>query len=426
MILTIILIIFLLSSSAFFSGSETALTAVSRPLMHRYAQQDIKAAKRVLKLIDGRENLIATILLGNNLVNILSTAIATALMIKLFMAQGTAFATTMATVIMTPIVLIFSEILPKTLAVRFADKLSMIVSRPIEIIELILWPFTKILLFVTRFFSHFIAPEQDFSENLMMAEAELRGAIDLHQGDDPKDLETAEQEKIMMRSVLDLDDVTVGEIMIHRRQLEMIDADTPTREIIATILEGAHTRLPVYKDSPDNVIGLLHTRDVLREVYLSYNEKREAQPLSVMTKAWFVPETTSALDQLQSFRERREHFALVIDEYGDLQGIVTLEDILEEIVGEISDEHDDESDGMIEQPDGSWLVAGETTIRDLNRQLGLMIPDDEFTTVAGLLLYTTKRIPDKNQVFMIHGCRFEVIERQRHRITQLRVVPPSQ
>ncbi len=424
MILMTIFIILLLIASAFFSGSETALTAVSKPLMHQYARQKIKAAKRVLKLLDNKDSLIATILLGNNLVNILATSLTTALMINLFTNYGTAFATSMATLIMTPIVLIFSEILPKTLAVQFADRLSMFVSRAIKWVSWVFWPITIILLAITRFIAHGIAPKKDFSDTLMEAEAELRGAIDMHQGDNPQDLETAHQEKTMMRSVLDLDDITVGEIMIHRRQLEMIDTDMETSDLIKQVFESSHTRLPLYKESQDNVVGLLHSRDVLREVYSASQENRAAAPLSVATKAWFVPDSTTALDQLQSFRERREHFALVVDEYGALQGIVTLEDILEEIVGEISDEHDENISGIVEQKDGSWLVAGETTIRDLNRRLNLMISDEEVTTVAGLLLYETKRIPEKNQIFMIHGCRIEVMERQRHRITQLKIIPP--
>ncbi len=425
MILMTILILILLACSAFFSGSETALTAVSRPLMHQYAQQKIKAAKRVLKLLENKDSLIATILLGNNLVNILATSLTTALMLNIFAEQGTAFATSMATLIMTPIVLIFSEILPKTLAVQFADKLSMAVSHTIRWIKFIFWPITAVLLGITRFFAHGIAPKKDFSDALMEAEAELRGAIDMHQGDNPQDLETAHQEKTMMRSVLDLDDITVGEIMIHRRQLEMIDTDMETSELIKKVFESSHTRLPLYKEQPDNVVGLLHSRDVLREIYSASQEGRDANPLSVATKPWFVPDSTTALDQLESFRERREHFALVVDEYGALQGIVTLEDILEEIVGDISDEHDENISGIVEQKDGSWLVAGETTIRDLNRRLNLKISDEEVTTVAGLLLFETKRIPEKNQVFMIHGCRIEVMERQRHRITQLKIIPPK-
>ncbi len=425
MILTTILIIVLLLSSAFFSGSETALTAVSKPLMHQYAQQKIKAAKRVLKLLENRDSLIATILLGNNLVNILATSLTTALMLNLFADYGTAFATSMATLILTPIVLIFSEILPKTLAVQFADKLSMFVSRSIKWITVLFWPITIILLAITRFFAQGIAPKKDFSDTLMEAEAELRGAIDMHQGDNPQDLETAHHEKTMMRSVLDLDDITVGEIMIHRRQLEMVDTDMENSALIKQVFESSHTRLPLYKDSQDNVVGLLHSRDVLREIYSASQEGRKADPLSVATKPWFVPDSTTALDQLHAFKERREHFALVVDEYGALQGVVTLEDILEEIVGEISDEHDEPIEGIIEQKDGSWLVAGETTIRDLNRRLNLKISDEEVTTVAGLLLFETKRIPEKNQIFMIHGCRIEVIERQRHRITQLKIIPPK-
>ncbi len=416
MILTIIFVAILLAISAFFSGSETALTTASRPLLYRYEKQGNKAAKTVNRLLRNTEVLIGTILLGNNLVNILASILIADVLVTAMGANGK-YA---ATFIMTVLVLIFSEILPKTLAVRFADRLSMLVARPISIVRFILYPSTITLLVISRFFSRLIAPKENFVDNLMAAEAELRGAIELHQGDDPEDLATAEQEKLMMRSILELDDVTVGEIMTHRRQVFAVDASLPADEIIQAVINSPHTRLPIYKDDKDNIIGVIHAKDLLQKALENPNTK-DFNIQDIAAKAWFIPDSTSALDQMQAFKERREHFALVIDEYGALQGVITLEDILEEIVGDITDEHDIEESAIKRQADGSYLMSGETTIRDLNRALDLSISDEIVTTVAGLLLYNTKRIPEVGQSFNINNCRFEVMERQRHRITLLKV-----
>ncbi len=417
MIVTILFVILLLAISAFFSGSETALTTASRPLLYRYEKQGMRSAKIVNKLLHNTEVLIGTILLGNNLVNILASILIADVLVQA-MGNSGKYA---ATFIMTIAVLIFSEILPKTLAVKFADRLSMIVAMPISWIRFILYPATISLLAVSRIFSKLLSPKENFAENLVAAEAELRGAIELHQGDDPEDIETAEQEKLMMRSILELDDVTVGEIMTHRRQLEMVDINLPLEEIIQIVVGSPHTRLPLYQDDKDNIVGVLHAKNLLHEALQMQAKEQELNLSDIASKPWFIPDSTSALDQMQAFKERREHFALVIDEYGALQGVITLEDVLEEIVGEITDEHDIQDTGIELQQDGSYLVAGETTIRDLNRALDLSIPDEEVTTVAGLLLYTTKRIPEKGQIFNIENCRFEVIERQRHRISLLKV-----
>ncbi len=417
MIFTILFVILLLAISAFFSGSETALTTASRPLLYRYEKQGMKSAKIVNQLLKNTEVLIGTILLGNNLVNILASILIAEVLVQAMGANGK-YA---ATFIMTVSVLIFSEILPKTLAVKFADRLSMLVARPIAFIRFILYPATITLLAISRIFAKLISPKENFAENLVAAEAELRGAIELHQGDDPEDIETAEQEKLMMRSILELDDVTVGEIMTHRRQLETVDINLPLEKIIEIVVKSPHTRLPLYQDDKDNIVGVLHAKNLLHEALQMQSQNKELNLADIASKPWFIPDSTSALDQMQAFKERREHFALVIDEYGALQGVITLEDVLEEIVGEITDEHDIQDADIRRQSDGSYLVAGETTIRDLNRSLGLSISDEEVTTVAGLLLYATKQIPEKGQAFSIENCRFEVIERQRHRITLLKV-----
>ncbi len=417
-ILMLATIVILILFSAFFSGSETAITSVSKPLVHQNVQKGDKRYIRLSNLIAEKEELIGSILLGNNLVNNIATTIATLLAIKLL---GEAMGSFWAPVIITIIFLIFAEILPKTLAVRYSEKLSLIVALPLGGVFKVLRPISNVLLFVTRGITKLFVPKDEKVMLNLSSEDELKGAIDLHVGDDPDDHVTAAHEKIMLKSVLELDDITVGEIMVHRRQLQMIDASLSQEEIISQIWLSPHTRIPLYLDNQDNVIGVIHARDVLGEMHLAQKENREPDPLSKMTQPWFIPESTICLDQLQAFRQRREHFAIVIDEYGALQGIVTLEDILEEIVGDISDEHDDDKIDFELTEDGGWIVSGETTIRDLNRALELNLSDENVTTIAGLLLYVSKRIPSEGQVFRIQNCRITVLGRQRHRLTKLKI-----
>jgi Mg2+/Co2+ transporter CorB len=249
----------------------------------------------------------------------------------------------------------------------------------------------------------------------------LRGAIELHQGPE----EETQEQRAMLRSILDLFEVGVEDIMIHRRNVLMINSDQPLRKIVEDVLDSPYTRLPVWKENPDNIVGVLHVKLLLKALNDVDGDAEKVSLDNVIFEPWFIPETTNLYDQLQAFRQRKEHFAMVVDEYGTLMGIVTLEDILEEIVGEIDDEHDVTVPGVRKLQGGRFMVDGSVTIRDLNREFEWNFPDEKYSTLAGLLLYESRLIPDIGQSFIFHGFRFDVVRRHRNQITAVRVTPPS-
>jgi Mg2+/Co2+ transporter CorB len=417
LLITAGIILVLLVLSAFFSGSETALTAASRPRMHSLAKQGDRRAAIVLALLARTERLIGGILLGNNLVNIMASALATGLLVGVFGEAGVVY----ATLIMTLLVLVFAEVLPKTWALSHADKLSLRVAPVVRILVSVLAPITHSIYLIVRTtlkpFGIVLGAELGREE----AEEELRGAIDLHEGAEPE----TRHERQMMRSILDLDEVEVEEIMTHRKKVSMIDLADEPDGIVDQVLDSQFTRIPVYRDDQDNVVGVLHTKELLRELRRHKGDVAKIDFDDLPAEPWFIPDTTSLLDQLQAFRDRREHFAVVVDEYGSLMGIVTLEDILEEIVGEIEDEHDTPVGGVRPQPDGGYIVDGTVTIRDLNREFDWNLPDEEAATIAGLVMHESRLIPEKGQAFTFHGFRFEVLRRVRNQLTSVRVTPPS-
>ncbi len=422
MLASLIVIFILLILSAFFSGSETALTAASKPLMHQLEENGNHRAELVNRLQENRERLIGSILLGNNLVNILASALATSVLIAMFAEVGVVYATTG----MTLLVLIFAEILPKTYAIQNADRMALAIAPVVNGLVMVLAPIIRAInLLVEGVFKLFGV---DFRANAALGTSseELRGAIALHDGEE----DAVKHERAMLRSVLDLTEVQVGEIMIHRKDLAMIDADLPPEEVVAKVLASPFTRLPLWREKPDNIIGVLHAKALLRAVRARGEDGQEEGDLNdldivaLAAEPWFIPESTSLLDQLLAFRARHEHFALIVDEYGSFLGIVTLEDILEEIVGEISDEHDIAVSGVRAETDGSYIVKGSITIRDINRQFEWNLPDEIAATLAGLVLHESRRIPDAGQAFMFHGFRFEILRRHRHQITSIRVTPP--
>lgn len=416
MILSIAIIVVLLLLSAFFSGAETALTAASRPLMRELEKQGDKRATMVNDMDEHRDRLIGTILLGNNAVNISASALATSLLISWFGEAGIA----LATLGMTLIVLIFSEILPKTYAIRNANAVALKVAPPMRLLTFVLAPvmigLNGIIGFVLKIFG-----VKESEKSLAQHLTELRGAIELHTEEQTE----IRHERAMLRSILELSDVEVGEVMTHRRDLVTIDIDAPVETIVATMLDSPFTRVPLYQGDSDNIVGVLHAKALFRAVRSATDPISAADVAALAAKPWFIPDTTSLLDQLQSFRTRREHFAIVVDEYGSLLGIVTLEDILEEIVGNIDDEHDIVIAGVRAQADGSFIVAGDVTIRDLNREFEWSLPDEEATTIAGLVIHESERIPEPGQVFRFHGFRFEILRRQQNRLISLRVTPPD-
>ncbi|UCH75728.1 MAG: HlyC/CorC family transporter [Rhodospirillales bacterium] len=410
-------IFLLLIFSGFFSGSETALTAASRHRMHSLAKQGDRRAQTVIDLHSRNERLIGAILLGNNLVNIMASAMATGLLLTLFGEAGVVY----ATLIVTLLVVVFSEVLPKTWALNHADRTALAVATPVRILVFLLGPVTHAIYVLVRATLRLFGLELGAELGRAEAEEELRGAIDLHEGEEPE----TRHERQMMHSILDLDEVEVGEIMTHRRTVSMVDLDSKPDEIVDQVLESQFTRIPVYRGDSDNVVGVLHTKELLRELRRQKGDVSKISFDELPSAPWFIPDTTSLLDQLQAFRSRREHFAVVVDEYGSLMGIVTLEDILEEIVGEIEDEHDTPVRGVRPQPDGTYIVDGTVTIRDLNREFDWNLPDEEAATIAGLVLHEARLIPDKGQVFVFYGFRFEVLRRVRNQIASLRLTPPS-
>jgi Mg2+/Co2+ transporter CorB len=417
--ITLGVILLLILLSGFFSGSETALTAASKARLTQLARKGSKGAETVVKLKDDSDSLIGAILIGNNIANILASALATSAMIALVGENGVA----VATLVMTILVVIFAEVLPKTYAINNAEKMALVVAPAIRGLVWILTPFTwttrTIVGLALRLFGVRASAGLGHDER----EEELRGLIELHAGGG----EEVEHERAMLRSILDLADVDVSEIMTHRSSVRMIDADLPLQALLDQVLESPFTRMPLWRDDQDNIVGVLHIKQLLRAIRKSGGTAPESLDImAIANDPWFIPDTTTLLDQLQAFRERREHFAVVVDEYGSFMGVVTLEDILEEIVGDILDEHDVAVAGVRPQPDGSFVIEGSVTIRDLNREFEWDLPDAEASTIAGLVLYEARRIPDVGQEFSFHGFRFRILRRHRNQITLLRLTPISE
>ena len=399
----------LIVASAFFSSAETALTAASDARMRQLANKGNKRAKIVEKLRADREGLIGSILIGNNAVNVLGSALATSFAIALFGEGGLVW----ATIGMTVLLVVFAEVMPKTYAFTYADSYALRIAPVLQIVVRALSPLSVgIRLLATQI----IRPNPDAHEN---REEELRGLIELQGNDGNAD---DRERKAMLSSILDLNEISVEAIMTHRGTVSMINADDQVEDILRYVLNSPHTRHPVFSGKSDNIIGVLHVKDLLRAVGEAESGMILPETVqNIASDAYFIPETTLLFDQLQAFRSRREHFAVVVDEYGDFRGIVTLEDILEEIVGDIDDEHDIDLAGLTPQADGSWLVDGNVTIRDLNRTLGWQLPDEDASTVAGLVLFESRTIPNPGQEFRFHDIRFRIVKRKGNRQTRLRL-----
>ena len=414
-------ILILLVGSAFFSGSETALTAASRGKLRSSADKGSKGAERALEVTEDNERLIGSVLLGNNVVNILATSLATAVLTKLFGQNGVAA----ATLIMTLLVLIFAEVLPKTLAITYPEAVASRVARPIGLIVFIFSPIVAAVRYLVRGVLFLFGVRTDPDSNILAVREEIAGALQL--GHSEGIVEKEDRDRIL--GALDLNERAVEEIMLHRSGIEMVDVDMPPQDILAQILDSPRTRLPVYRDEPENIIGVIHAKDLLRAMHklLAGDEGDAAgfaafDVMKVAMPPYFVPETTTLDDQMRQFLKRKTHFALVVDEYGALQGLITLEDILEEIVGEIADEFDDHEEDQIEATeDGAYIVDGAMTIRDLNRAHDWNLPDDEANTVAGLVIHEAQMIPVQGQVFSFHGFRFEVVAKEENRLATLKI-----
>ncbi|MBI1326743.1 MAG: DUF21 domain-containing protein [Alphaproteobacteria bacterium] len=404
----------LLVASAFFSMCETALTAASPARMVALEKDGDRKAARVNRILDIKDQMIGSILLGNNLVNISASAIATDTLVRMFGPTGVIY----ATIVMTAVIFIFAEVFPKTIALKFSDRLARYVALPIQMLITVLAPINYFVTRLINFFFSLFAGKNPFHDAEASLET-LRGAIELHDSEE----EEVQEQRAMLRSVLELADVVVEEVMIHRKNVEMVDINEPVEKTVQTVLNSSFTRFPIFRDNADNIIGVIHTKFLLRELLSIGNDTSKLDIGHIASDPWFVPETTTLYDQLQAFRERSEHFAIVVDEYGTYRGILTLEDILEEIVGNIDDEHDISVAGVRKLPNGGFMVQGNVTIRELNREFEWNLPDEDYNTVAGLVLFEAQSLPDVGQSFSFHGFRFDILKRQRNQITLVRMTP---
>ncbi len=410
-------IVFLLMISAFFSGSETALTATSRARMHKLESDGDRRAARVNELLRDREKLIGAILIGNNVINTLATTLASAAFLKIFDATGAAIV--IATVTMAILLIIFGEVAPKTAAIARPDSIAMMVAPIMRWIVVFFSPITAVLRFVIRGGLSLIGLNVAKDEGLFSAADELRGAVDLHH--EEGGLEKGVRD--IFRGALDLDEIRVDEIMIHRKSIEMLDFDEKPATLVAQALKSGHTRLPLYRETTENIVGILHAKDLLRVLWEADGDASKIIIADLARTPYFAPDTTTLAEQLDNFKRKQEHFALVVDEYGSIMGLVTLEDIIEEIVGEIEDEHDSPVQGVRPQADGSINVDGHVTIRDLNRAMDWTLPDEEAVTIAGLVIHEAQSIPDVGQTFSFHGYRFRILRRRRNQITAIKATP---
>jgi magnesium and cobalt exporter, CNNM family len=401
--------------SAAFAASETALTASSRATMLQLAKQGDRRAALVNRLLETRERLISALLLGNNSVNIVASSLATALLIDWFGDRGVIY----ASLVMTVVVVVFGEVLPKTVAFNAPDHVALAVARPIAWTVRLLTPaLAAIEALVNWVLRRFGMPVGE-GPSILSPHEELRGAVDLLH----REGGVEKQDRDMFSGLLDLRDLTVSDVMIHRTEMITINADDPPEEVMQAALEAAVTRIPLWRGKPDNIIGTIHAKDLLRAIHAADGDLTKVDIGAVARPPWFVPDIRPLSEQLKAFRRRQTQLAVVVDEYGEVMGLVTLEDILEEIVGDITDEHDVAVPGVRRQPDGSVNVDGGVPIRDINRVMDWNLPDDEATTVAGLVIHEARLIPEPGQTFTFHGFRFRVLRRHRNRITVLRITP---
>lgn len=413
--LAALIVLICLLLSAFFSGSETALTAASKARIAALEKAGSRRAGIAMRLLATRERLIGAMLIGNNVVNIGASAFATSVLVTAFGDAGVIY----ATAVMSVLVIIFAEIMPKTAAIAKPDQAALRLARPVAWVVAVLGPLTLAIEWLVRRFLRFFGIRIDENQSILTPNEELRGQVDLmHQEGAVK-----KADRDMLGGLLDLKELGVEDVMIHRTKMRTINLDIGPEAIVREVLASPYTRMPLWRDKPENIVGILHAKDLLRALDAAGGDAGKLDVAQIALAPWFTPVTTSLPDQLKAFLARKTHFALVVDEYGEVMGLVTLEDILEEIVGDIRDEHDIAVPGLRQQVDGSVIVDGGVPIRDLNRAMDWDLPDEEATTIAGLVIHEARTIPEAGQAFTFHGFKFEVVRKSRNRVTSLRITP---
>ena len=408
-LILLVLLLFLVLLSGFLSGSETAITATSKARIIYQFKKGSKRAGYVLKILDKKDNVISSLLLSNNLVNILASSLATAFFYDIFGVKGIFY----STLIMTVVLVIFAEVLPKTYALNKPTRTALLISPIIFYLNKFLFIFIFLInLIVNTIFRN---KESDKKFLDQQSEEELKGVIDLYKTSNPD----YEQEKEMLQSILQLNDITVEEIFTHRKNIFSINSSKETKFIIEQINNSRFTRIPFWKDNPENIIGLLNVRTL--DIDLKNQEKSKEIIFEKIKKPWFIPETTNLLEQLVEFRKRKEHLAFVVDEFGELLGLITLEDIIEEIVGDIVDEIDIPVNDFSVNSYGKIIINGEKNIRDLYKNFDLDPPDCESSTIAGYILEIAKKIPSYGEDVLDNNFKYKILSHSRKQISRIEI-----
>lgn len=406
-------IIFLLCLAAVISATETAITAAAPGIIQKMKSEGNKNADKLLKILKIKEKVISTLLIGNSLSNTLCTIMATSLFIEFL---GDDLGTLVSSIVMSFLIIVFSEVVPKAIAVSKAEKIAMATTPMLIIFMKILEPINMMLAYIVKIFCKIL--RIDLKQNVSAAD-EVRGVIEhhLHEGNVVKD------DRDMLGGILDLRDLTVGDIMVHRSNIVAMNIDTPPEQAVKAVLAASHTRIPFWEENHDNIIGILHTKDLVNAIYNNKNHTiHDIDVRQLLSAPVFIPDNALAIGQLHTFKEGQSHLACVVNEYGDLQGIITLEDILEEIVGQIYDEHDASNDKIIKKSDTEFIIDGSMPIRDLNREFGWMLSEEDATTIAGFVINKLERIPEQGESFIEKNLKIIIRKKLDNRIKTLRVI----
>jgi len=403
----------LLVFSALVSCFETAITAASRARIHRLASHGSKRAKNLEILLNQREKVISVMLLANNVINIVASALTTSLLLEIFGEIGVVYATALLTIV----VIVFGEILPKTIAIKSPESVALLFSYPITFLFKIFAPIVSVIQHIVNFpINLFFGKEQEKEKEDDLEE--IRDTVDLK----AKEGTIFKYDKDLLDGVLDLSDTEISEIMVHRKNILSVNIELPVAEIVKQVTDLNYTRIPLWQGNKDNIVAILNVRKLLRALYL-YKGDIEKFDLKIATsEAWFVPSTNSLRSQLFTFRKKKRRFALVVDEYGTLVGMITLEDILEEIVGEIKEQDNSVGNVIIKTRSGAYKIAGSALIRDINKKLGWKFAEGEDAyNLSTFIINNLDRVPEEREKFVIENYEIEVLKKRNNDLTLLQI-----
>ena len=412
---SILIVIFLLLLSGLLSGSETSITSVSKSKIHKLAIRGDKRAQQLLHLIKNKSDFISSLLIGNNFVNILASVLATAILIKYYGDKGILY----STILMSLLIVIFSEVLPKNYALIRPDRFALAMSKYLIVFSKIITPIMLLVKAINWSFFKIMRIDLENKANSKTAREDIRNIINMHEDEG----RLLKDEGDMLNAILDLKEITVEKIMTHRKNIYSIDLNNKN-EFFPRISKSSFSRIPVWKENPNNILGLIHAKNVLTNL----NDQGQLDITKIkenLIKPWFVPETTKAKDQLNEFIQRKEKLAFVVDEYGELMGLISMEDIIEEIVGNIFDEKDFSTIGIRKIDINTYRIRGDVNIRDINRELDIQIPDTFYSTIAGYIIHETESFPDVGQIFSFGDIRYEIVNKNKNQITQIKMVLPK-